>query len=87
MQARGHLGLQLGAFLLKFSDFGVTGKFKLLIPVVLTLLLKVRGLTLGKGVGPRWRINVGGLNNLALVREDGYEGLHPIILQLFMLLG
>ena len=42
VQARGHLGLQLGAFLLELSDFGVTGKFKLLIPIVLTLFLKVR---------------------------------------------
>ena len=42
VQARGHLGLQLGAFLLEVSDFGVTGKFKLLIPVFLPLLLKVR---------------------------------------------
>ena len=42
VQARGHLCLQLGAFLLELSDFGVTGKLKLLIPVVLPLLLKVR---------------------------------------------
>jgi len=45
------------------------------------------GLTLGEGVGPSWRINVGGLNNFALVREDGHQGLHPVILQLPMLFG
>jgi hypothetical protein len=45
------------------------------------------GLTLGESVGPRWGIDVGGLNNLALVSKDGNEGLHPVILQLAMLLG
>ena len=55
-----------------------------LVPEAASIL---RRLTLGEGVGPRWGINVGGFNNLALVREDGHEGLHPVILQLPMLLG
>ena len=45
------------------------------------------GLALGESVGPRRGIDVGGLYDLALVSKDRNESLHPVILQLAMLLG